>query len=94
MNYVSNSTTMCCCGFSDREKIEVSETPVVFDCETDYEVNFPSDFIPGHTYRCEKRWALREAYTHLATFETKEQAMEAYKKVVDGLRESNTVIDI
>lgn len=86
---------MCCCGFNDREKIEVSETYTMIDCETEIEVKFPQfNFVPGHTYRCERRWVLTEAYTTLDTFETQEQALEAYRKIVDGLRKSNTVIDI
>lgn len=94
MNYISNLTAMCCCGFGDREKIEVSETSVMIDCETGIEVKFPSNFVPSHTYRCEKRWALTQSYTTLETFVTREQAMEAYKKIMDGLRESNMVIDV
>lgn len=94
MNYISNSANMCCCGFNDREKFEVSEVSAMIDCETGIEVKLPSSFIPGRTYRCEERWALIEAYTTLATFKTKEQALVAYQKVIDGLRETNTVIDI
>lgn len=93
MNYISNLTAMCCCGFNDREKIEVSETCAMIDCETEGEVK-GFMFVPGHTYRCEKWWALTQSYTTLDTFETREQALVAYKKIMDGLRESNTVIDI
>lgn len=94
MNYISNFATACCCGFNDREKLEVSETSAMVDCETGIEVKIPSSFIPGRTYRCEKRWALYEAYTVLDTFTTRDQALDAYKKIVDGLREENTVIDL
>lgn len=94
MNYISNSAAMCCCGFGDREKIEVSETSAMIDCETGIEVKLPSNFVHDHTYRCEKRWVLMEAYTVLSTFATKDEALAAYNKTVDGLRESNTVIEI
>lgn len=94
MNYISNSTAMRCCAANDRDIIEVSETSAMIDCETGIEVKFPSNFVPGHTYRCERRWALMEAYAILDSFTTKDQAFMAYKKVVDGLKENNTVIDI
>lgn len=95
MNYISNSTAMCCCGFGDREKIEVSETSAMIDCESGEEVK-GFMFIPGHTYRCERRFALTQSYTTLDTFATKDEALAAYKKILDGLRDSkyNTVIDI
>lgn len=94
MNYISNSADMCCCGFNDREKFTVSEVPAMIDCKTGEEIRIPTPFTPGHTYRCEKRWVLYETYTLLATFETKEQALATYQKVIDGLRATNTVVDI
>lgn len=96
MNYINNLTAMCCCGFNDRDKIEVSETYAMIDCETGDEVKFSScsGFAPGHTYRCEKRWALTRSYVTLDAFTTREAAFAAYKKILDGLRESNTVIEV
>ena len=66
----------------------------MIDCESGEEIEMPSIFVPGHTYRCEKRWALTQSYMTLGTFKTKEQALAAYKKIVDGLRAGNMVIDI
>lgn len=91
MNYINNATAACCVGFGDGDKIQVSDTYIMVDCETGEEVKV---FVPGHTYRCEKRWALYEGYAPLDTFETKEKAMEAYNMIIDGLKETNTVIDL
>ena len=94
MNYISNSTFGCCCGFNESDKITISETPVLIDCETGNILTIHYGHIPGHTYRCENRWSIFQGFTTLGTFETKEQAQDAYQKIVDGLRYNNTVIDI
>ena len=92
MNYINNPTAIYCCGFG-RDKIEVSETYAMIDCDTGEEVK-GFMFVPGHAYHCAQRWALTQSYMTLGTFLTREQAVAAYKKIVDDLRKDNVVIDI
>lgn len=94
-NYINNVSTCVCCGFSESDKIEISESTALIDCETGDEMQLIGyNFIVGHTYRCEKRFCLAQGYKIIGTYKTNEQAREVYKKIVDGLRENNTVVDI
>jgi len=65
------------------------------DCETGKPLGaFFSGLVPGRTYRCERRWMLKQSYNLLKTFGTREEAQETYDSLLRKLAEVNTVIEI
>lgn len=65
------------------------------DCETGKPLGaFFSGLVPGRTYRCERRWMLKQSYNLLKTFVTREEAQETYDSLLRKLAEVNTVIEI
>lgn len=95
MNYINNASVSLCCGLGASDKIEIEETSVLVDCETNETLGtFCSMFVPGRMYRCERRWILKQSYNILKTFDTREDAQSAYDDLIRQLSELNTVIEI
>lgn len=96
MNYINNQTDLCCCGFGESEKIEIQEGYAMIDCESGEPVTLAvgHGFIPGHQYRCEKRWELRKSYHIIKSFDSKESAEKAYNDMIQQLSEANKVVEI
>lgn len=84
-----------CCGLGESDKIEIEETGVLVDCETGKDMDhFTFGLIPGRTYRYEKRWAIKQAFSFFKTFCTREDARRAYDDLIEKLAGSNIVIDV
>lgn len=95
MNYINNASVSLCCGLGASDRIEIEETTVLVDCETNETLGaFCSTFVPGRMYRCERRWMLKQSYNLLKMFDTREDAQSAYDDLIRQLAEVNTVIEI
>ena len=95
MNYICNLSAGVCCALVNPDKLELAETTVLIDRETGQEVStFSWVFVPGRTYRCEKRWTIRQSYNHLKSYETEAEAQQAYAEIVRLLSNNNTIIEI
>lgn len=55
---------------------------------------FYAGFIPGRTYRYERRWAINQSYNIIKTFKSREDAQTAYDSMVEKLSKGNTVIEV
>lgn len=95
MNYINNASAGLCCGLGEADRLEIEETAVLVDCETGEDMApFPYRLVPGRTYRCEKRWALKQSYNLIKAFKTREEAKKAYDDLVNELLFHNVVIKI
>lgn len=95
MNYINNASASLCYGLGESDRIEIEETSVLVDCETGKPLGtFFSGLVLGRTYRCERRWMLKQSYNLLKMFDTREDAQSAYDDLIRQLAEVNTVIEI
>lgn len=95
MNYINNHSGGICCAIGDRDRIEIEGTDVLVDCETGEDMTmFPIGFIPGRTYRYERRLAIKQSFNIIKTFTTREEAQAAYDSLIEKLARANTVIEI
>lgn len=96
MNYINNASVGLCCGLGESARIEIEETVALVDCETGKDMDrlFPYGLVHGRTYRCEKRWALKQSYNLIKAFKTREEAQKAYDDLVNELSFHNVVINI
>lgn len=95
MNYINNASVSLCCSLGASDRIEIEETTALVDCETGKPLEtFFSGLVLGRTYRCERRWMLKQSYNLLKTFDTRDDAQSAYDDLIRQLAEANTVIEI
>ena len=95
MNYINNASASLCCSLGASDRIEIEETSVLVDCETNKTMDtFCSMVVPGRMYRCERRWMLKQSFNLLKMFDTREDAQSAYDDLIRQLAEVNTVIKI
>lgn len=95
MNYINNASAGLCCGLGASDRIEIEETTALVDCETEKPLEaFFSGLVLGRTYRCERRWMLKQSFNLLKMFDTRDDAQSAYDDLIRQLAEANTVIEI
>ena len=94
MNYINNSTALCCFSLDKHDTFSVTKRIVLQDTESGEILSFSETPRLGRTYVCTEVWALDKGYSVLEYYSCEDLPRDAYNHLMKQLGLTGIVINL